>query len=109
MTGETSTEVQIDITASLEIPVDGTLSKVIYSDDQIRVVGFAFDAGQELTEHTAGVPVVIQVVSGRFRFTSDGESYEIGPSSWTHLDASVPHSVYATEPSRLLLTLLKSS
>ncbi len=109
MTGENSTEVQIDITSSLEIPEGGTLSKVLYSNDQIRVVGFAFDAGQELTEHTAGVPVVIQVVSGRFRFTSDGETYEIGPSSWTHLDASVPHSVYAEEPSRLLLTLLKSS
>ncbi|GMQ92702.1 MAG: cupin domain-containing protein [Acidimicrobiia bacterium] len=95
-----------DITASLEIPDDGVLSKVLYRDDNIRVVGFAFDTDQELTEHTAAVPVVIQVISGRFRFTTGDETTEIGPESWTHLEASVPHSLVALEPSRLLLTLV---
>ncbi|MEE8457228.1 MAG: cupin domain-containing protein [Acidimicrobiia bacterium] len=97
-----------DITESLEIPEDGVLSKVLYRDDDIRVVGFAFDSGQELTEHTAAVPVVIQVVSGRFQFTAGDETTEIGPESWTHLEGSVPHSLVALEPSRLLLTLLRA-
>ena len=95
-----------DATTSLEIPGEGVLSKVLYRDDKIRVVGFAFDTGQELTEHTAAVPVVIQVVSGRFEFTVGDQTTEIGPDSWMHLKASVPHSVIAIEPSRLLLTLL---
>jgi quercetin dioxygenase-like cupin family protein len=95
-----------DVTESLEIPDEGVLSKVLYRDDMIRVVGFAFDTGQELTEHTAAVPVVIQVVSGRFEFVAGDEMSEIGPDSWMHLEASVPHSVIALEPSRLLLTLL---
>jgi quercetin dioxygenase-like cupin family protein len=95
-----------DVTTSLEIPDEGVLSKVLYRDDKIRVVGFAFDTGQELTEHTAAVPVVIQVVSGRFEFTTGDQTTEIGPDSWVHLSASVPHSVVALEPSRLLLTLL---
>ena len=97
-----------DLTNSLEIPDEGVLSKVLYRDDRIRVVGFAFDTGQELTEHTAAVPVVIQVVSGRFRFTVGGTTSEIGPDAWMHLGASVPHSVVAAEPSRLLLTLLSA-
>jgi quercetin dioxygenase-like cupin family protein len=95
-----------DVTTSLEIPDEGVLSKVLYRDDTIRVVGFAFDTGQELTEHTAAVPVVIQVVSGRFEFTVGDQTTEIGSDSWMHLKASVPHSVIAVEPSRLLLTLL---
>lgn len=95
-----------DVTTSLEIPDEGVLSKVLYRDDKIRVVGFAFDTGQELTEHTAAVPVVIQVVSGRFEFTLGDQTTEIGSDSWMHLKASVPHSVIAVEPSRLLLTLL---
>jgi quercetin dioxygenase-like cupin family protein len=95
-----------EVTTSLEIPGEGVLSKVLYRDDKIRVVGFAFDTGQELTEHTAAVPVVIQVVSGRFEFTVGDQTTEIGPDSWMHLKASVPHSVIAIEPSRLLLTLL---
>jgi quercetin dioxygenase-like cupin family protein len=96
-----------DITTSLEIPEDGVLSKVLYRDDDIRVVGFAFDTGQELTEHTAAVPVVVQVISGRFQFTVGDEESEIGLDSWIHLEASAPHSLVALEPSRLLLTLLK--
>lgn len=95
-----------DVTTSLEIPDEGVLSKALYRDDKIRVVGFAFDTGQELTEHTAAVPVVIQVVSGRFEFTVGDQTTEIGSDSWMHLKASVPHSVIAVEPSRLLLTLL---
>jgi quercetin dioxygenase-like cupin family protein len=102
-------DVHVDLANNLEIPDEGTLSKVLYSDDRIRVVGFAFDAGQELSEHTATIPAVVQVVSGRFRFEVREESWEIGPASWTHLDASVPHSVTALEPSRLLLTLLKGA
>ncbi len=97
-----------DITTSLEIPEGGVLSKVLYRDDKIRVVGFAFDTDQELSEHTAAVPVVIQVISGRFEFTARDETNEITPSTWLHLEASVPHSVVALEPSRLLLTLLSS-
>lgn len=103
---DTGSTIFEDITTSLEIPEDGVLSKVLYRGDNIRVVGFAFDTDQELTEHTAAVPVVIQVVSGRFRFTVVDETSEIGPDSWAHLAASVPHSVVALEPSRLLLTLL---
>ncbi|NND03248.1 MAG: hypothetical protein HKN91_10715, partial [Acidimicrobiia bacterium] len=45
-----------DLAAEVEIPTEGTLSKVIYKDDQVRLVLFAFDAGQELTEHTAAIP-----------------------------------------------------
>ena len=95
-----------DLTESLEIPEEGVLSKVLYRDDRIRVVGFAFDTGQELTEHTATVPVVIQVVSGRFLFTTGDTTSEISTNSWMHLASSVAHSVVALEPSRLLLTLL---
>lgn len=97
-----------DLTVNLEIPEEGVLSKVLYRDERIRVVGFAFDAGQELTEHTAAVPVVIQVISGRFDFVVDAETIQIGPDSWMHLEASVPHSVVALEPARLLLTLLSA-
>lgn len=98
-----------DVRESLEIPDQGVLSKVLYRDEAIRVVGFAFDTDQELTEHTAAVPVIIQVVSGSFRFTANGETAEIAPMSWLHLNASVAHSVVALEPSRLLLTLLSAS
>ena len=54
-----------DLPAEIEIPREGTLSRVLYRDDRIRLVAFGFDVGQELTEHTAGSPAIVQGVTGR--------------------------------------------
>lgn len=95
-----------DVAATLEIPAEGTLSKVLYRDDRVRVIAFGFDAGQELTEHTSALPVVIQVVRGRLDLVLGDEKTQAGPGSWIHLPARLKHSVYAVEPSVMLLTML---
>jgi quercetin dioxygenase-like cupin family protein len=95
-----------DLAAELTVPEDGTLSRVLYRDDRLRVVGFAFAAGQELTEHTSALPVVIQVVQGRLDLTLGEEKTAATPGSWIHLPARLPHTVHATEPSIMLLTML---
>jgi quercetin dioxygenase-like cupin family protein len=96
-----------DLINAVEIPTEGTLSKVVYKDDRIRVVLFAFDSQQELTEHTASVPAVVQILSGRVRLTLGEEVAEATPGDWAHMAANLPHSVLALEPSVMLLTLLK--
>ena len=93
----------------VEIPEDGTLSRVIFSGDGLRVVLFAFDEGQELTDHTASAPAVIQVVKGRLGLTLGADSVEIGVDSWVHMDAHLTHAVVALEPSVLILTLQRDS
>ncbi|NIA23956.1 MAG: cupin [Gammaproteobacteria bacterium] len=91
---------------NVDIPVDGTLSKVVYKNDHIRVVVFGFDADQELTDHTASMPAIIQVISGEVRLTLGADIVEAGQGSWTYLPAGLTHAVYALEPTVLLLTLL---
>ena len=98
-----------DAVHEVDIPTDGTLSRILAKRGPVRVVAFAFDAGQELTEHTASVPVVVQVTSGSFTIEVAGERHRIGPHSWLYLDAGEPHSVYAEEPSRMLLTMIRPS
>lgn len=95
-----------DIAGEIEIPPDGTLSRVLYQDDQVRVVVFAFDAGQELTEHTAARPAVMQVLHGHLHLTLGAEETTAEPGSWIRMPAQLPHSVLAHEPSVMLLTLL---
>lgn len=95
-----------DIADEVEIPPDGTLSRVLYKDDRLRLVVFAFDAGQELTEHTASIPAVVQVVRGRFAITLGAESVEAVPGTWIRMPANLRHSVRALEPSVMLLTML---
>jgi len=95
-----------DVAAEVEIPVEGTLSRVLYKDDRLRVVVFAFDVDQELTEHTASVPAVVQVVKGRLRMRLGDETVEAKPGSWLHMPAHLLHSVRALEPSVMLLSML---
>ncbi len=98
-----------DVSAGVEIPADGTLSRVVAKEGSLRVVLFAFDAGQELTEHTAAVPVVVQVLTGALSVEVGGERHRLEPQSWLYIGAREPHSVFADEPSRMLLTLVSAS
>ncbi|WP_029144763.1 cupin domain-containing protein [Microbacterium luticocti] len=83
-------------------------SQVALSGEGARVVVFAFDAGAELTEHTAPGPIVVQALSGCLAFSAEGRTHELRPGSLLHLDARIPHSVRALEPSKMLLTLIRT-
>lgn len=97
----------LDLAAEVEIPKNGTLSRVLHSDDRVRLVVFAFDTGQELTDHAAGVPAIVQVVTGRLELDLEDDTVEIDSRSWIHLPARLPHAVMALEPSVMILSLLK--
>ncbi len=97
-----------DLAAEVQIPQDGTLSRVLHNDERLRLVIFAFDEGQELTDHSAGVAAVIQVVTGRLEVDLAGDTTEIDARSWIHMPPRLPHAVRALEPSIMLLTMLKT-
>jgi quercetin dioxygenase-like cupin family protein len=86
----------------------GIVSKVIHRGDKLNVTVFGFDAGEELTEHQAARTAVVQVLSGRVRFIVDGEELDLAAGSWLHMAPGAPHSLTATEPTVMLLTLFGS-
>ena len=71
-----------------------------------HVVAFAFGAGQELHEHTAHHPVLIQALAGHLTLSHDGGEVDLRPGDLLHLPAMVSHSVVAHEDSTLTVTLL---
>jgi quercetin dioxygenase-like cupin family protein len=97
------------LTDEIEIQAGATVSKVLVKDGPVRVVLFAFDAGEELTEHTAALPVVIQVVSGSITVTASGAEHRLTADGWLWLEANEPHTVVADEPARMLLTMIRGS
>jgi quercetin dioxygenase-like cupin family protein len=94
--------------AAQEIPSDGILSRTLYADDQIKVVLFAFSVGQELSEHTASTPAIIQVVKGEARLMLGSETVEGHTGTWVYMPAQLVHSVQARAPLVMLLILLKA-
>ncbi|WP_308467410.1 hemerythrin domain-containing protein [Rathayibacter soli] len=71
-----------------------------------RIVRLTLDAGQVLREHTAAVPILIQVLAGDVRIDTDGTTLDLPSGAIMHLDAGLPHSVEALTPAHLTLTLL---
>jgi quercetin dioxygenase-like cupin family protein len=95
-----------DIPATVPVSPDGTLSRVLHTDGDLRLVGFSFDTGQELTEHAAARPAIVQVLSGRLQMTLGAKQVEVGPGDWVHMPARLPHALVALEPTVMLLTML---
>jgi quercetin dioxygenase-like cupin family protein len=88
-------------------PRDGILSRTLFEDASVRLVIFGFGPGQELSEHAASRPVVLQVLEGRATLRLGAETREVGPGAWIHLPAGLPHAVRAQTPLVLLLSLLR--
>ncbi|MFI5396665.1 MAG: cupin domain-containing protein [Candidatus Binatia bacterium] len=90
-----------------EIPSDGILSRTLYDDERVKAVVFAFGKGQELSEHTASMPAIVQIVKGEARVTLGTDAIEATAGTWAHMPAQLPHSVQARTPLIMLLLLLK--
>jgi quercetin dioxygenase-like cupin family protein len=95
-----------DLARLIEVAPESTVSRTVLRAEGARVVLFAFDAGQELTEHTAAVPILLSLLDGRLRVGADGQQVELVPGGLMHIGARVPHEILALEASRMVLTML---
>ncbi|NTU80419.1 MAG: cupin domain-containing protein [Chloroflexales bacterium] len=96
-----------DLLAEVEPPKGGILSRTLFTDSQIKLVLFAFDAGQELSEHTAAIPAIVHILAGEGTLIVGTDTVEARPGTWLHMLPRTPHSLRAETPMVMLLTLLK--
>jgi quercetin dioxygenase-like cupin family protein len=69
---------------------------------------FAFDAGQELSEHTAPFDAFVQVLDGGVELTIGGEKVAARAGETVLMPAGVPHAVRATERFKMLLSMVRA-
>ena len=89
----------------LPISVEATTSRTVVNNDAVRIVAFAMDGGQELTDHSAPRPVVVQVVEGELAFTVDGERHQLTAGDVVYLAPSARHAVHAITACRFVLVM----
>lgn len=85
----------------------GIASRILAKTDGGNVTLFAFDAGQGLTEHTSPFDALVLVLDGALTLTIGGAPTQATPGTIVRMPAAVPHAVEATEPSRMLLVMLR--
>ena len=96
-----------DVTHQSEPPADGTLSRTLHQDEQLKAVLFNFSAGQELSEHTASTPAVMHFLNGEADVALGPDRVAATAGTWIHMPAQLPHSIRASTPVTMLLLLLK--
>jgi len=103
----TESQIITGVHADLPIPTQATTSRALLTNEAVRVVVFVFDTGEQLSEHTAATPVVVQLLAGRMRFQVDGSEHELTAGDVVYLAPGAPHALEALEPSRLSLVLVQ--
>jgi quercetin dioxygenase-like cupin family protein len=85
----------------------GIASRVLARTAGGNLTLFAFDAGQELTEHTSPFDASVIVLEGSPALTIDGKELTATPGTIVRMPSSVPHAVRAPEPARMLLVMFR--
>ena len=92
----------------LQPPESGKQSAVLADDANAKIVLFAFAAGDGLKQHIAPLPAIIQIIKGEAELTLGEEAVTGKPGTWIQMAAKTPHSIKATTPLVMLLTLLRT-
>lgn len=80
----------------------------LYHQRPVTLVLFAFEERGKLDDHKAAGVVTIQAVEGELTVRTEAQEYKLAPGMMVVLAPNVRHSVHATRPSAMLLTVCLS-
>ncbi len=84
------------------------VSRQVTKTEAGNVTLFAFDAGQELSEHTASFDALIQLLDGEAEIRISGQSYALSAGDAIVMPANQPHTVRGTKRFKMLLTMIRA-
>ncbi len=97
----------VDLERELGYVPGSIVSRTIAKARGGSITLFAFDAGQELSEHTAPFDAFVQVLDGAVELTIGGERVVARPGETVRMPAGVPHAIRALEPFKMLLSMVR--
>lgn len=88
---------------------DGAVvSRTLVNQKTGTVTLFAFDAGQELSEHTAPYDALVEVLDGETVITIAGWPFDLKAGEVIIMPAHQPHAVQAVTKFKMVLTMIRS-
>src|SRR4026209_1229722 len=95
------------LTTLAQYQTGAVVSRQIPKADAGNVTLFAFDAGQELSEHTAPFDALVHVLEGEAEVRIGGNPSRLQPGDAIVIPAGVPHAVRAVQQFKMLLTMIR--
>jgi len=86
---------------------EAVVSRVIVKQKTGNVSLFAFDAGQELSEHTAPFDALVNVLEGEVEVTIAGTPIRVAAGQIVIMPANQPHALKAISRFKMMLTMIR--
>ncbi len=87
---------------------DGAIvSRTLVKQNGGSLTLFAFDAGQELSEHTAPFDALVEVLDGQVELSIGGRKVSAKSGQSVLMPANVPHAVFASVRFKMLLMMIR--
>ena len=87
---------------------NAVVSSQVLRAESGNVTLFAFDKGQELSEHSTPFDALVQILDGEAEIIISGKSFAVNAGESIILPADKPHAVVATEQFKMLLTMIRA-
>jgi len=84
------------------------VSRQITKADAGNVTLFAFDEGQELSEHTAPFDALVHLLEGQAEVRIGGKPSLLGAGDAIIMPAGIPHALRAVQRFKMLLTMIRA-
>ncbi len=83
------------------------VSKILLKQPKGSVTLFAFDQGQELSEHTVPHDALVYILDGEAELTISGTPHHLNTGHALILPGHQPHAVRASRRFKMMLTMLR--
>ncbi len=93
---------------SVEYSTGSIVSKTIVKKATGNITLFAFDKGQELSEHTAPFDAMVYVMDGKVEVFIDKKLFTLSEGETIIMPAEIPHALKAVEKFKMMLVMIKS-
>lgn len=83
------------------------VSRILLKQPKGNVTLFAFDAAQELSEHTVPYDVLLHVIDGRAEISIEKTPNAVSAGEMIILPGGIPHAVRAITAFKMMLTMIR--
>ena len=99
--------------AFAELPAESTsrqghMQKALYRLGPTTTAIFAFEKGGRIDKHTAEGEAIIHVLSGHLTIQTATTAHDLKTNDLLMLDPGVPYTFKAIQPTRMLMTFVRS-
>ena len=108
MTSDRDIEGVMAQSALVQYQPDAVVSRTVLKSGGGSVTAFAFDGGQELSEHTSPFEALVLIVEGEAEISLAGTLFRASTGQLLRLPGGRPHAVRALTRLKMILVMIRA-